>query len=170
MSMVIISMVYLAKNKRMQEIERKFLVNEHIHTTLEPLQPQSIQQGYILGSPDGKTVRVRTKGTKGYLTIKGPTTGISRSEFEYEIPLEDAQNLLEQFCPIFLSKERYAVIVGGKTWDVDVFHGGLEGLIVAEIELKSEDEAFELPAWADREVSDDARYYNVNLIRHNPLF
>jgi adenylate cyclase len=149
----------------MKEIERKFLVNARIHDALAGLQPKSIRQGYILDAEDGRTVRVRTKGPKGFLTIKGASEGISRSEFEYEIPYDDALALLGDFCPLVLEKERYAVTVGGKTWDVDVFHGKLEGLIVAEIELESEDESFELPEWAGKEVSDDVRYYNVQLIR-----
>jgi adenylate cyclase len=153
----------------MQEIERKFLVKESIQTVLQQLEPKAIRQGYIMDGPDGKTVRVRTKGSKGFLTIKGKTTGISRAEFEYEIPLEEARVLLDQFCGLTLSKDRYAVEAGGKTWDVDVFHDKLEGLIVAEIELETEDEAFELPEWAGREVSDDVRYYNVQLIKANSI-
>lgn len=149
----------------MQEIERKFLVNERIHDALAGLEPKTIRQGYILDAEDGRTVRVRTKGQKGFLTIKGASEGISRSEFEYEIPLADAVSLLDGFCPLVLEKERFAVTAGGKTWDVDVFHGKLEGLIVAEIELESEDESFELPEWIGKEVSDDVRYYNVQLIR-----
>jgi adenylate cyclase len=149
----------------MEEIERKFLVNERINATLKALEPKTIRQGYILDAEDGRTVRVRTKGTRGFLTIKGASEGISRSEFEYEIPYEDALALLGGFCPLTLEKDRYAVAVGGKTWDVDVFHGKLEGLIVAEIELESADEDFELPEWAGKEVSDDVRYYNVQLIK-----
>ncbi len=148
----------------MLEIERKYLVNSTIHAVLEELEPLSIRQGYILHHPEGKTVRVRTKGDKGFLTIKGKTIGITRSEFEYEIPHEDSLALLDQFCNAVLTKDRYAIVVGGKTWDIDVFHGKLEGLIVAEIELESEDEAFEIPTWVTKEVSDDARYYNANLI------
>ncbi|MNY45444.1 hypothetical protein D3C86_1805470 [compost metagenome] len=109
-------------------------------------------------------MRVRTKGEKGYLTIKGKSEGISRDEFEYEIPHEDALQLLTNFCPKFLEKERFELIVGEKKWEIDLFHGKLEGLIVAEIELESEEETFELPAWIDREVSDDVQYYNSKLI------
>jgi adenylate cyclase len=153
----------------MEEIERKFLVKESIQPVLEKLEPKSIRQGYIMDSQAGKTVRVRTKGGKGFLTIKGPTKGITRSEFEYEIPIEDARALLDEFCERTLSKDRYAVEVGGKTWDVDVFHEKLEGLIVAEIELHHEKELFEHPDWLDKEVSDDSRYYNVNLIKMGQL-
>jgi CYTH domain-containing protein len=148
----------------MQEIERKFLVNNLIHEVLKAHQPLAICQGYIYDGADGKTVRVRTKGNKGYLTIKGKSTGISRTEFEYEIPYADAVILLEKFCEKTLIKDRYNIEVGGMTWDVDQFHGQLEGLIVAEIELEDEAQSFEHPEWLAQEVSDDARYYNVNLI------
>lgn len=147
----------------MKEIERKYLVKNEIHEVVKYLQSKKIKQGYISDS-DGKTVRVRTKGEKGYLTIKGKTEGISRDEFEYEIPHDDALKLLADFCPKFLEKERFELIVGEKKWEIDLFHGKLEGLIVAEIELESEEETFELPAWIDREVSDDAQYYNSKLI------
>jgi adenylate cyclase len=153
----------------MQEIERKFLVKSSIQNVLQKLEPKAIRQGYIMDSPDGKTVRVRTKGSKGFLTIKGPSTGITRSEFEYEIPFDEAQALLDDFCAMTLSKDRYAIAIGGKTWDIDVFHEKLEGLIVAEIELESEEEAFERPEWLGKEVSDDVRYYNVQLIKAEEL-
>jgi CYTH domain-containing protein len=112
----------------------------------------------------GKTVRVRTKGEKGYLTIKGKTTGITRAEFEYEIPLEHALELLTNFCDKTLSKERYTLTFKEKIWEIDVFHGALEGLIVAEIELEDEAEIFEKPEWILDEVSYDPRYYNSQLV------
>lgn len=149
----------------MQEIERKFLVNERIHELIPDLSGKQIRQGYIMDSPDGKTVRVRTKGDKGFVTIKGKSIGITRSEFEYEIPLADAEMLLDTFCPAVLSKTRYTHVVDGKMWEIDVFHGKLAGLIVAEIELKSEDETVTIPDWVAEEVSDDPSYYNSNLIK-----
>lgn len=148
-----------------QETERKFLVLPSIQAILADVIPKSICQGYIMDAPDGRTVRVRTKGNKGFLTIKGPSEGISRSEFEYEIPLADAEQLLNDFCPKSLLKDRYEVVHSGKTWEVDVFHGHLEGLIVAEIELEHANESFSLPEWVSKEVSDDVRYYNVQLIQ-----
>lgn len=148
----------------MDEIERKFLVKEQIHDVLKYLEPKAIRQGYILDE-DGKTVRVRTKGNKGFLTVKGKTIGITRSEFEYEIPLEDATQLLNDFCKHELSKDRYNLTVGEKTWDIDVFHGKLEGLILAEVELQSEEESFKKPDWLDAEVSHDPNYYNSNLVK-----
>ncbi|MNJ85521.1 CYTH domain protein [compost metagenome] len=147
----------------MKEIERKFLVNDELLDVVKYLQSKKIRQGYISES-DGKTVRVRTKGEKGYLTIKGKSSGISRDEFEYEIPFEDANQLLQKFCPKVLEKERFDLIIGEKKWEIDIFHGKLEGLIIAELELESEDETFELPGWIQKEVSDDVQYYNSRLI------
>lgn len=148
----------------MKEIERKFLVKDSIHEVLRYLEPKSIRQGYIMDE-NGKTVRVRTKGPKAFLTIKGKTEGISRDEFEYEIPVEDAERLLDHFCKNELHKERFEFTHGEKKWEIDVFKGKLDGLIVAEIELENEDEAFSLPDWVEREVSNDARYYNSNLVK-----
>lgn len=147
----------------MKEIERKFLVNDELLDVIKYLQSKKIRQGYI-SDIDGKTVRVRTKGEKGYLTIKGKSSGISRDEFEYEIPFEDANQLLQNFCPKVLEKERFDLIIGEKKWEIDIFHGKLEGLIIAELELESEDEVFELPGWIQEEVSDDVQYYNSRLI------
>ena len=148
----------------MKEIERKFLVKDELLDVVKYLQSKKIKQGYISDS-DGKTVRVRTKGEKGYLTIKGKSSGISRDEYEYEIPFEDASQLLTDFCPKFLEKERFELIIGEKKWEIDLFHGKLEGLIIAELELESEDEAFDLPSWIQEEVSNDPQYYNSNLIQ-----
>jgi adenylate cyclase len=147
----------------MKEIERKYLVSDTISEVVKYLQSKKIRQGYI-SDEDGKTVRVRTKGDKGYLTIKGKTVGISRDEFEYEIPFEDANQLLANFCAKVLDKERYELIVGEKKWEIDIFHGKLEGLKIAEIELESEEEEFELPGWIEKEVSSDVQYYNSKLI------
>jgi adenylate cyclase len=145
------------------EIERKFLVNEAIWAQLSKPAPKRIQQAYL--SDDSHcTVRVRTKGNKGFLTIKGKSVGISRSEYEYEIPFEEAEKMIAEFCSKVLSKDRYEIQLGKHLWEVDVFHGKLAPLIVAEIELISEDESFELPEWVDREVSDDVEYYNSRLI------
>lgn len=153
----------------MNEIERKFLVKESIQEVLKYLEPKAIRQGYIMDE-DGKTVRVRTKGEKGFLTIKGKTSGITRSEFEYEIPFEDATHLLDHFCSAELSKDRYLLNVGDKSWDIDVFHGKLKGLILAEIELESEEESFKEPDWLLEEVSYDPRYYNSNLVKGSIIF
>ncbi len=150
----------------MKEIERKFLVKESIHSLLPSLKSKSIQQGYISDTQNA-IVRVRTKGEKGFLTIKGSTKGITRTEFEYEIPLEEAKTLLSCFCEFKIEKERYEFHFNSHTWEIDVFHGKLAGLIVAEIELKSEEEAFNKPEWLSEEVSFDERYYNSSLIHLN---
>ena len=147
-----------------KEIERKFLINR------DAWKPQdagiSFKQGY-LNSQKERVVRVRIEGSKAKLTIKGVTTGVSRSEFEYSIPVEDAAILLDNLCeqPL-IDKHRHKEVHGGKTWEIDVFHGLNEGLIVAEIELSSEDEKFELPVWAVKEVSSDPRYFNSNLLKN----
>ena len=142
------------------EIERKFLVSSDawrasVHEALR------IRQGY-LSTETNRTVRVRTWGDSGFLTIKGRRSGISRAEFEYEVPLDDARQMLE-LCPVVLDKTRHLVNLGGHTWEIDEFHGDNDGLIVAELELSSEDEAFERPEWIDAEVSEDSRYTNSAL-------
>jgi adenylate cyclase len=149
-----------------KEIERKYLVD------LASWKPQGggvhYKQGY-LNSQKERVVRVRIEGDRAKLTIKGPSQGVTRSEFEYAIPVADAALLLDNLCeqPL-IDKHRHKEIHGGKTWEIDVFHGDNEGLVVAEIELSAEDEAFALPAWAGREVSSDPRYFNSNLLR-NPF-
>lgn len=145
------------------EIERKFLVNEDLWNRAEKPEPKLIIQAYLHRSPE-KTIRVRVKGDRGFLTIKGPTTGISREEFEYEIPLNEATQLIEQFTDKILSKKRYEIPAGEHLWEVDVFLDNLEGLIVAEIELNEEDEMFIKPEWVAEEVSHDPQYQNSRLI------
>lgn len=146
-----------------KEIERKFLIKRELW------QPQSqgveIRQGYLSLDPE-RTVRVRTKGAKGYLTIKGKNQGISRTELEYEIPYEEASQMLEELClrPL-VEKTRYLEQHGQQLWEIDIFAGDNEGLAVAEAELPSEDTALVLPIWIDREVSREARYYNSSLIK-----
>jgi adenylate cyclase len=145
------------------EIERKFLVDKLEWEKVTKPVPKKIVQAYILNSPE-KTVRVRIKGFKGYLTIKGATVGISRSEFEYEIPLTEAQEMIDLFAEKTIEKTRYEIQVGKHLWEIDEFHGKLTGLLIAEIELESEDEAFEKPNWALEDVSTDINYFNAQLI------
>lgn len=145
------------------EIERKFLVDHNLWDRVEKPTPQLIVQAYLAKSPE-KTIRVRTKGDKGFLTIKGPTQGISRDEYEYEIPIQEATELIEKFADKVISKKRYEFPMGGYTWEVDVFLDKLEGLIVAEIELESEDDIFLKPEWIAEEVSHDPQYQNSNLV------
>ena len=144
------------------EIERKFLVDL---TKWKPRGEGTLFiQGY-LSSAKERTVRIRREGDKAVITVKGPTRGVTRAEYEYAIPPDDADEMLRELCeqPV-IEKRRHVEEHAGHTWEVDVFAGENEGLVVAEVELQSEDEALELPAWVIREVSDDARYYNSNLI------
>ena len=125
-----------------------------------------IAQGYIARSEE-LTLRVRTRDDKGYLTIKGRSdeAGMRRDEWEYEIPVEEARELL-RFSRGTIDKTRYLVPVGRHTFEVDCFYGENEGLVMAEVELKSEDESFERHAWLGREVTGDRRYYNSQLLKN----
>ncbi|MDD3276586.1 MAG: CYTH domain-containing protein [Kiritimatiellales bacterium] len=151
-----------------QEIERKFLVTGNGWRTIaEP--GISCRQGYISTGGASATVRVRLLGRQGFLTIKGPTKSISRSEMEYEIPAADAEYLLEHLCDgRIVSKTRYILMYKGLRWEIDEFSGDNQGLIMAEIELDREDQPFEKPEWVEREVSFDPRYFNSALAR-NPF-
>jgi adenylate cyclase len=123
-------------------------------------------QGY-LAATGRLTLRARLQGDQGVLTVKGASRGISRSEFEYAIPAADAKAMLAELAEgALIEKTRYLVRVGAHLWEIDVFAGDNAGLVLAEIELSAEDEAFERPAWLGAEVSDDPRYYNANLTRH----
>ncbi len=144
------------------EIERKFLVNPERWQQTEKPEGKLIRQGY-LRNQDGLTIRIRIMGDEAFLTLKGETTGYSRREFEYQIPVEDASVLFDAYCKSSLVKIRYTLDYHGKTWEVDEFLGSNKGLFLAEIELETEDEVFELPEWIDREVSGDARYFNSAL-------
>jgi CYTH domain-containing protein len=146
------------------EIERKFLVDKVLWALQAKPAGQKIIQAYLVNTPE-KTIRVRTKGAKGFLTIKGPTLGISRAEYEYEIPVHEAEELIQQFAVQHIEKTRYEITVGKHVWEVDEFGGKLAGLMLAEIELSAEDEAFERPEWVTLEVSHDAAYFNSNLIK-----
>lgn len=147
-----------------KEIERKYLVKSQDWKNLA--EGVYYKQGY-LSTVKERTVRVRTIGEKGYLTIKGVTVGVTRSEFEYQIPAEEANQMLDNLCekPI-IDKYRAKVEYKGLTWEIDEFHGENEGLVVAEVELITEDQVIELPEWIGEEVSGDPRYFNSNLIKH----
>jgi adenylate cyclase len=144
------------------EIEHKFLVIKDIWEKVIPYKSVEIKQAYLLTDPE-KTIRIRTKGNSGFITIKGKSIGASRLEFEYEIPIEDANDLINKFCSNLIEKTRHLVIQEKHTWEVDEFKGLNSGLIVAEIELNSEDENYSLPNWIDKNVTDDLRYANSNL-------
>ena len=148
-----------------QEIERKFLVKGDFKS--EVFKSTRITQGYLSSVPE-RTVRVRVKGDKGFITIKGigNETGASRYEWEKEIPLEDVQELLKICEPGVIDKTRYLVKNGEYTFEVDEFYGDIDGLTVAEIELPSEDAAFNKPAWLGEEVTGDVRYYNSMLMKN----
>ncbi len=144
------------------EIERKFLVKEGWQPTGESV---SIKQGYLPGTGP-MLVRIRLEDQRALLTLKGRTEGVTRSEYEYEIPVQDAQELLLRCRKKVVEKTRYFVIHGDYTWEVDVFAGANKGLVVAELELSDENEDFDRPDWLGAEVSSDARYYNSNLAEH----
>ncbi|GFO58824.1 CYTH domain-containing protein [Geomonas silvestris] len=146
-----------------QEIERKFLVKDDSWRGAAN-QGTAYRQGY-LSTERGRVVRVRVKGPQAVLTIKGERIGISAPEFEYPIPVADAEELLADLClhPL-IEKVRYEVAHAGLTWEIDVFSGDNEGLVLAEVELESEDQEVELPGWAGPEVSDDRRYSNASLV------
>jgi adenylate cyclase len=153
-----------------QEIERKFLVdfNQLINDrSFQNTLPEKVLQGYLLNSKE-RNLRVRTIGDKAFLTIKGKQTGLTRAEFEYEIPISDAQQLLIMCGSEMIEKLRYTFDYKDKTWEVDVFEGKNKGLIVAEVELTNENESIELPDWVTNEVSMDPKYTNAVLI-HTPF-
>ena len=146
------------------EIERKFLVKEKPFSIAK--RSLKINQGYIINEKS-KVIRVREKGDDYFLTIKGNNIGISRLEYDFPISKEDAKELIFHFCKTTLiEKTRHYIKNKGHTWEVDEFHGKNNGLIVAEIELESEDEKFEIPDWVGEEVTQDDRYYNMNLAIH----
>lgn len=148
------------------EIERKFLVADTSADALWRAAPGvAYRQGY-LNRDKARTVRVRQAGDAAFLTIKGVSVGATRAEFEYPIPVADAQALLRLCDGPWVEKTRYVVQHGGTTWEVDVFAGDNAGLVVAEVELHSEAQSFEKPPWLGDEVTHDARYFNSNLASH----
>jgi len=146
------------------EIERKFLVAGDGWRELG--EATLLRQGYLSSDP-ARVVRVRIEGERAFLTIKGKSQGATRGEWEYPIPVSEAAELLDGLCQApLIEKVRRRIAVQGHTWEVDEFLGANAGLVVAEIELGSEDEAFDKPEWIGQEVTHDARYFNSNLIRH----
>lgn len=144
------------------EIERKFLVHHSKWNALVKPKGKIIRQGYLTDD-ETKTIRVRVMDQSAFITIKGRNTGATRSEFEYAIPLNDANEILNTLSQKEISKTRYEIIYDNKLWEVDVFAGSNEGLTVAEIELESEEEKINIPDWVMKEVTEDPRYYNSNL-------
>ncbi|MCE7996033.1 MAG: CYTH domain-containing protein [Roseivirga sp.] len=146
------------------EIERKFLLSnsswrEEIYGSWQ------ISQGYLSSAPE-RTVRVRILDQQAFITIKSKTQGTKRAEFEYEIPIRDARELILLCENSIIEKVRYLVKIENKTWEIDEFAGDNQGLIVAEVELETEEETITLPRWVGKEVSDKPRYFNASLIRH----
>ena len=146
------------------EVERKFLVANDSWRDGSPVGVR-IAQGYLSLDPD-RTVRVRLAGDEAWLTIKGRTSGITRSEFEYAIPFEEALELLSLCLSTVIDKTRHRIHHAGYLWEIDVFHGANQGLVLAEVELPDETTTPPIPEWAGQEVSDDPRYYNANLASH----
>ena len=145
------------------EIERKFLVRND--SWLAGVTGTRIRQGYLCVDPE-RVVRIRAMADKAWVTIKGKISARTRHEFEWPIPVKEARHLLEDLClkPI-IDKTRYSVQAGRHTWEIDVFHGQNQGLVVAEVELGSETERVHVPEWAGKEVTGDERYLNVNLVQ-----
>ncbi|CAA6815546.1 MAG: Adenylate cyclase [uncultured Thiotrichaceae bacterium] len=147
------------------EIERKFLVKDDAWRS-QVYEQREIRQGYMANN-ERCSVRVRVSNQSANINIKSMTYGVSRAEYEYPIPVEEAHELLNTLCKIpLIEKTRYLVKHAGKVWEIDEFAGDNQGLTVAEIELESESESFELPAWVDREVSTLERYYNMRLTHY----
>lgn len=144
------------------EIEHKYLVKPELWKQVTPDKIVAIKQAYLSRDPE-KTIRIRVAGEKGFITIKGRSVGASRPEYEYEIPLQEAEDLITKFCNNLIEKTRHYVLHKNKTWEVDVFEGLNAGLIVAEIELNAEDEIYLKPGWIDRDVTTDKKYANSNL-------
>jgi adenylate cyclase len=146
------------------EIERKFLVRDP--SVLDGLAGTDIRDGYLSIAPE-RPIRVRRAGERAFITIKGPSAGATRAEYEYEIPAGDADELLEGLAikPL-IEKRRHRLAAGELSWEIDVYRGDNAGLVVAEVELPSADQPLDLPPWLGEEVTGDHRYANVNLVAH----
>jgi CYTH domain-containing protein len=145
------------------EIEHKFCVDHKKWDLVEKPRPKRIIQAYLHNSVE-RTVRVRVKENQGFITIKGASSGVSRSEFEYEIPRDEAEEIISKFKLPHINKLRYEIPYGNHIWEIDVFEGALSGLILAEVELKAENDRFEKPDFVTVDVSTDPAYYNAVLI------
>lgn len=143
------------------EIEHKYLVKNDTYKEMST-KSERIVQGYLSRDPE-RTVRVRIKGEKAYMTVKGLTVGATRAEYEYEIPVRDAEGMLALCLPTIIEKVRYVVMYDEKKWEVDEFFGCRAGLVTAEIELQSETEPYTCPPFIGRDVTGDPAYYNSSL-------
>ena len=144
------------------EIERKYSVNKEKWDKVIKTEKHFYRQGYLSTDPD-KTIRVRVTDTHGFITIKGRSIGITRPEFEYKIPKSDAIQLLHNFAKSIVSKIRYKIEFKNKLWEVDEFLEDNVGLVIAEIEINSENEQYDIPEWAEQDVTGQEKYYNSNL-------
>lgn len=147
------------------EIEHKYIVNKIEWAKTKPENSLAIKQAYLSNDPE-KTIRVRTLGTSAFITIKGKTSNAVRKEFEYEIPINEALEMIALFGENVIEKTRHYIHHENHLWEVDQFFGLNDGLLVAEVELAREDEPYAIPAWASQDVTDDERYYNSYLIKH----
>jgi CYTH domain-containing protein len=148
------------------EIEHKYLVRKDLWYAIQKPEGVSIRQGYLY-TDSNKTIRIRIAGEDAFITIKGPSNNATRVEFEYPIPIIDAEELMRLCTLPLIDKIRYHVEFAGKRWDVDEFFGENEGLIMAEIELIFAEEKYEMPAWVGNDVTQDPRYYNSYLAAHS---
>jgi len=157
--------MFFVDKKMPTEIERKFLLSNDEWRKVEGVRSAPFRQGYLSLQP-GRTVRVRIAGEQAYITIKGERTGLARAEFEYAIPIADANYMLDHLCehPL-IEKTRHFVPHNGRTWEIDVFSGDNAGLIIAEIEFDDPNQTITLPHWVGTEVTDDIRYYNSHLVK-----
>ncbi|MBL8508673.1 MAG: CYTH domain-containing protein [Chitinimonas sp.] len=146
-----------------KEIERRFLLKNEGWRGLA--EGEWLKQGYLSVERE-RTVRVRIKGEQAWLTLKANISNVSRHEFEYPIPLADAETIMNAMCPMLVEKRRHRIALGGHVWEVDEFSGQNAGLVLAEIELSDEAEAYERPDWLGEEVTEDPRYTNAHLSRH----
>ena len=147
------------------EIERKFLIEKDLWYALKKPAGENIIQAYLVNEPR-RVIRIRVTDSIGFITIKGPTENATRLEFEYPIPREEALEILNLFGSKRIEKTRYKIEFHGHLWEVDEFFGENEGLVIAEIELKSREEPFDKPSWLGEEVTEDHRYYNSYLAEH----
>ena len=157
--------VGITRTNMAKEIERKFLVNgDHWRSNVDP--GSFYRQGY-LSLDEARSVRIRVAGNKAWINVKGKISTFSRHEYEYAIPAQDAQELLENLClkPL-IEKTRYRLVFSDLVWEIDEFNGANSGLIIAEVELQSEEQEFESPHWLGEEVSHDPRYLNINLVKN----
>ena len=149
------------------ETERKFLIEKDLWYALKKPAGEDITQAYLVNEP-GKVIRIRVTDSNGYLTIKGPSEDATRLEYEYPVPREEALEILDRFTGKRIEKIRYKIEFHSHIWEIDEFFGENDGLILAEIELKSQEESFEKPSWLGQEVTHDHRYYN-SYLAENPF-